>query len=391
MCMGGTKMKNILILITLLFTINISADEFSDFKKEQESGYKQYKQTIEEEFHTYQKAHKEAFKEFSQELGKKWPTKKGKADLSTKNKYVEYGKDLNSKKVIDYAKKNITLEVIAKNQIEAKKKLEKMFDNLLNEDVKTAYKKDLLEKKIEKKLNKKRKPIKSNQKLIADIISAQEKTAMRNKLKKQNLIIVKHKGNFIYKANVKMPPNSMIRKAITFKKDVIKNANKQQIPAELIYAIMHSESSFNPMARSHIPAFGLMQIVPKSAGIDSYQYLYNKRRVLSSGYLYNPTKNITIGSGYLHILYYRYLKKIKNPQSRLYCAIAAYNTGAGNVAKTFIGTTNINKAATTINTLSPQQVYNKLISNLPYTETRKYLKKVNDRVSAYNKLLKTRI
>lgn len=389
--MGGTKMKKLLILIPLLFSLSLSADEFSDFKKQQEKGYKEYKQTIDEEFKAYQNAHDEAYKEFSTELGKKWPTKYGKADISTQKKFVQYGKDLNSKKVINYEKKNISLEVIARSQQEAKKKMEKMFNDLFKEDVKTAYKKDLLEKKISKKLKKKRKVVKSNRKLIADIISAQEKSAMRNRLKKQNLIIVKHKGKFIYKANVKMPPNSMIRKAKTFKKDVIKNANKQQIPAELIYAIMHSESSFNPMARSHIPAFGLMQIVPRSAGIDSYQYLYKKKRVLSSAYLYNASKNITIGSGYLHVLYYRYLKKIKNPQSRLYCAIAAYNTGAGNVAKTFIGNRNINRASATINKLTPQQVYNKLISNLPYNETRKYLKKVNDRVSAYNKLLKTTI
>ena len=384
-------MKNLLILISLVFTVNVLADDFADFKKSQETGYKEYKKTIEEEYQAYQKAHNEAYKEFSKELGKKWPSKNGKAEISTNKKFVQYGKDLNSKKVINYKKNNITLEVIAKNQQEARKKLEKMFNNLVKEDVKTAYKKDLLEKRIAKKLKSKRKPIKSNQKLIADIISAQEKSTMKNQLKKQNLIIVKHNGNFIYKANVKMPPNSMIRKAKTFKKDVVKNANRQKIPAELIYAIMHSESSFNPMARSHIPAFGLMQIVPRSAGIDSYQYLYKKKRVLSSAYLYNSSKNITIGSGYLHILYYRYLKKIKNPQSRLYCAIAAYNTGAGNVAKTFIGTTNINRAAVTINQLTPQQVYNKLIKDLPYMETRKYLKKVNDRVSAYNKLLKTTI
>lgn len=389
--MGGTKMKKLLILIPLLFSLNLNADEFSDFKKQQERGYKKYKQTIDEEFNAYQQAHDQAYKEFSKELGKIWPTKHGKADISTQKKFVEYGKDLNSKKVINFEKKNITLEVIAKNQREAKQKIEKMFNDLLQEDVKTAYKRDLLENKITKKLKKKRKPITSNRKLIADIISAQEKSAMRNKLKKQNLIIVKHKGKFIYKANIKMPPDSMIRKAKTFKKDIIKNANKQEIPAELIYAIMHSESSFNPMARSHIPAFGLMQIVPRSAGIDSYQYLYNKKRILSSAYLYNASKNITIGSAYLHVLYYRYLKKIKNPQSRLYCAIAAYNTGAGNVAKTFIGNTNINIASTTINKLTPQQVYNKLISDLPYNETRKYLKKVNDRVSAYNELLKTKI
>ena len=113
---------------------------------------------------------------------------------------------------------------------------------------------------------------------------------MKRKLQKHNLILVKHRGKFIYKANVKMPSDAMIRKAKTFKKDVVKNSKKQQIPAELIYAIMHSESSFNPMARSHIPAFGLMQIVPRSAGIDSYKYLYNKRRILSSGYLYNSSK-----------------------------------------------------------------------------------------------------
>jgi len=389
--MGSTKMKNLLILITLIFTININADEYSDFKKKQESEYKEYKQTIEEEFNAYQKAYNDSFKEFSNELAKKWPIKNGNAELSTKKKYVQYGKDLNNKNVIDYEKKKISLEVIAKNHQEAKKKIEQLFNKLLNEDVKSAYKKDLLETKIANKLQKPRKSSKSNKKLIADILTAQEKQTMRDNLKKQNLIIVKHKDKFIYKANVKMPADSMIRKAKTFKNDVIKNANSQQIPAELIYAIMHSESSFNPMARSHIPAFGLMQIVPRSAGIDSYLYLYKKRKVLSSAYLYNSSKNITIGSGYLHILYFKYLKNIKNPQSRLYCAIAAYNTGAGNVARTFIGNTNINKAALTINTMSPEQVYNKLLTNLPYQETRKYLKKVNDRVSAYNKLLKTTI
>jgi membrane-bound lytic murein transglycosylase C len=389
--MGGSKMKTILLAVAVLFCVNITADEFSDFQKKEEATYQNYKKIIEAEFSEYQKAYNEAFKEFSSQLGKKWPKINDKADISTKEKFVEYSEDLNSKKVIDYSTQNISLEVIAKTQQEAKKKMEKMFDSLLNENVKDAYKNDILERKITKKLNKPKKEVKSNQKLIADIITSQEKFLMKDNLKKQNLILVKYKGKFIYKANVKLPSDTTIRKAKTFKTDVIKNANKQEIPAELIYAIMHSESSFNPMARSHIPAFGLMQIVPRSAGIDSYKYLYNKKKILSSAYLYNPSRNITIGSAYLHILYYRYLKKIKNPQSRLYCAIAAYNTGAGNVAKTFIGTTNINKAAISINKMSSDQVYKKLISNLPYNETRIYLKKVNDRVSAYNKLLKTTI
>ncbi len=384
-------MKKIFLILMVLFCVSISADEFEEFQKQQNAEYKKYQKNLQEEFRLYQVAYDKAFKEFSKTLSTKWPEEKGKPDISNKSKFVEYDKNLNSKKVVNFKKKNISLEVIAKTEKEAKEKMEKMFNDLLKEDVKTAYKRDLLEKKVAKKLKKQRKAPKSSQKLIADILNHQEKMEMKKKLKKQKLVLVKHKGKFIYKANVKMPPNSMIRKAKTFKSDVMKNSKKEKIPAELIYAIIHSESSFNPMARSHIPAFGLMQIVPRSAGIDSYQYLYKKKRLLTSSYLYDSSKNIMIGSAYLHVLYHRYLKRIKDPQSRLYCAIAAYNTGAGNVAKTFTGNTNINKAAVTINKLTPQQVYKKLISNLPYNETRKYLKKVNDRVSAYNKLLKTTI
>ena len=152
---------------------------------------------------------------------------------------------------------------------------------------------------------------------------------------------------------------------------------------------MHSESSFSPMARSYIPAFGLMQMVPRSAGIDSYRYLYGEKKMLSSYYLYNSNNNIKIGSAYLHILYFKYLKKIKNPQSRLYCTIAAYNTGAGNVAKVFSGTTNINKASRGINKLSSDQVYKQLMRKLPYHETKKYLSKVSKRVSSYQKIIGT--
>ncbi|MEA3512376.1 MAG: transglycosylase SLT domain-containing protein [Campylobacterota bacterium] len=382
-------MKNLIITLGLILAINSYAQTFEEFQQQQNGSFKQYKDDLEKEFKAYQKAHDDAFKEFSKELGKKWPKKNGKQEVTTKHKFVEYSKDLNSKKTVNYEKKEINLEVIANSEKEAKEKISKMFKELIKEDVKTAFKKDILEKKISKKLKKTRKTPKSNQKLIADMINKQQKQNMFTKLKKQKLVVVKHKGKFIYKANVKMPSDSTIRKAKAFKSTVMKNANKQKIPPEVIYAIMHSESSFNPMARSHIPAFGLMQIVPRSAGIDSYQYLFKKKRVLSSSYLYTSDKNIMIGSAYLHVLYYRYLKKIKDPQSRLYCAIAAYNTGAGNVAKAFIGNTNINRASSTINSMSSDKVYKTLMRKLPYNETKNYLKKVTDRVSAYNKLLKT--
>ena len=65
--------------------------------------------------------------------------------------------------------------------------------------------------------------------------------------------------------------------------------------------------------------------------------------------------------------------------------IAAYNTGSGNVAKTFNkgGSRNISKAAKIINKLSPQEVYDHLVANLPYDETKNYLKRVIKRKKIY--------
>lgn len=389
--MGSRKIKKIVLVTGLLFATGIVANEYAEFQKQQQAAYTNFKQTIQEEFEAYSKAHNEAYKEFSKQLLQTWPEIDGEAELSTKSKFVEYTPDLQSKKVIDYEKEDITLEVVAKTADEARNKMNTLFDDLLTQTVKDAHSKDILEQKISTKLKKPSKTVQSTQELIGDILTAREKETLKKEIEKKKLVVVKHKDHFIYKANVKMPSDSVIKKAKTFKKDVLKNAQKQEVPASLIFAIMHSESSFNPMARSHIPAFGLMQIVPKSAGIDSYRYLYNEKKLLSSSYLYNPSQNITIGSAYLHILYFRYLKKITNPQSRLYCTIAAYNTGAGNVARTFTGSTNISKAANSINKLTPEEVYQKLISNLPYNETRKYLKKVNDRVSSYNTLLQTKL
>lgn len=178
-------------------------------------------------------------------------------------------------------------------------------------------------------------------------------------------------------------PSSLPTPAKTYAPSVYKNAEKTKMDDALVWAIIETESSFNPMAKSGIPAYGLMQIVPNSAGQDATEQLFGKAKILSPSYLYNSDNNIEIGSTYLNILYYRYLKGIKNPVSRMYCAIAAYNTGAGNVAKAFTGKRRISPALEKINKMSPQQVYNHLVSNLPYEETRRYVQKVNKRMPKY--------
>jgi membrane-bound lytic murein transglycosylase C len=98
--------------------------------------------------------------------------------------------------------------------------------------------------------------------------------------------------------------------------------------------------------------------------------------------LYNPKINIETGTAYLKILESRYLRGIENPQSAIYAIIAAYNTGSGNVAKAF-GERSVRAAVKKINTMSSEQVYKHLLANLPYKETRNYLKKVNKVMQSY--------
>jgi membrane-bound lytic murein transglycosylase C len=83
-----------------------------------------------------------------------------------------------------------------------------------------------------------------------------------------------------------------------------------------------------------------------------------------------------MGVGYLSILDTRYLVRVNNPQSREYCVIAGYNTGSGNVLRTFDN--DRSRAFDQINRMQPQQVYQHLIRHLPFAETRRYVQKVTE-------------
>jgi len=159
----------------------------------------------------------------------------------------------------------------------------------------------------------------------------------------------------------------------------------------LILAIVHTESSFNPLARSHIPAFGLMQIVPVSAGKDVSKELYGSQRLLSPDYLYDPENNIEAGSVYLYLLLNRYFDKVAEDTSRFYMAVSAYNTGPGNVARAMSNTTRLTAASNAANRLNPDQVYQRLQQNLPAQETRDYLTKVTERYTQYQNHLESQL
>ncbi|KFZ39046.1 hypothetical protein HR45_01215 [Shewanella mangrovi] len=175
-----------------------------------------------------------------------------------------------------------------------------------------------------------------------------------------------------------LPKDYTYKKAKPFLEDYQQQVSHYQLPMSLLLAITQTESSFNPAATSHIPAFGLMQIVPRSAGLDVAQKIYQKQQAPTATQLYQPDVNIEYGAGYLSILWYDYFDDVSDLLSRKYCVIAAYNTGAGNVARAFNphGERSLKKAVKEINQLTPEQVYQTLQQKLPYDETKHYLKKV---------------
>lgn len=152
-------------------------------------------------------------------------------------------------------------------------------------------------------------------------------------------------------------------------------SQKYGIPEDLIYAIIKTESSFNPYAVSWANAYGLMQVVPKTAGRDVFKLVKKKSGQPSPEYLFNPENNIDTGTAYFYILKNRYLKDVRNPKSLEYSMISAYNGGTGGVLNTF-DRKDRKRAMRDLNSLQPNQVYWALTKKHPNSEARRYLEKV---------------
>ena len=391
-------LKSLILVSSLsIFTFALTIEKF---KKEQikaidkdKQEFSLYRRTQDKRFNSYQEAQIKAYSDYKKELQEFWKNPK----LSTKKAWVSYTENMKTRTDVDFEKETIVIDTIASSKEVAKQKLQSALAKVVTIDTKSLHETDPLQKKINKiKIPKDvlidevtTEPILST--VIFDKKPSKEtiKDYVEEKVVYSDINVkksIKVKDANIYSIKVKLPKDTMIKRSKIYYKEVKKQSSLQKLPISLVFAIMHSESSFNPYARSSVPAYGLMQIVPSTAGIDSYLYLYNEKKLVSGAYLYNSRNNITMGSAYLHILYYRYLKKIKNTQSRLYCTIAAYNTGAGNVAWAFTQTNNINKSTTLINNMSSDEVYDKLLQNLKYDEAKHYLKKVRKRVITYHKL-----
>lgn len=134
--------------------------------------------------------------------------------------------------------------------------------------------------------------------------------------------------------------------------DVIeKVAGRFNIDPLFILSVAREESRLDPEARSIAGAVGLMQLMPDTATMVSRSL---KRPVSAEDEFYDVETNIVLGSYYLKMLVDRFGSIIP--------AIAAYNAG-GNAVQRWL---------TTI----PSSSSDEFVEEIPYPETRNYVKKV---------------
>jgi len=136
---------------------------------------------------------------------------------------------------------------------------------------------------------------------------------------------------------IDMFKEAYFRENVPYGEIIFREARKNDLPPELVAAMVHTESDFRTTLVSNKRAQGLMQIVPDTArhlGIDNP---------------FDPEQNIAAGTKYFRYL----LDRFDNEAM----ALAAYNAGEGNVER-FGGIP-------------------------PFRETRDYIVKVNRRTDRY--------
>ncbi|QQD22621.1 DUF3393 domain-containing protein [Oceanospirillaceae bacterium ASx5O] len=340
--------------------------EFERYQREQRAGV----QNIKNAWQDYRSNYLAAYRDYRQQLEKVW----SKPELSDKKVWVEYSDNLRTRRTVDFERNEVRLSFTGEEAARlSDARIRAEFEKVINASLEQAYKADpVLARTGGAQPPASRQPVAG--------IKPEQITELLQQARQQQQRTGKGE---VVTITIPLNRNAVPQRAQNFLPIVKQQAQKWRVDPALVMAIIQNESSFNPMARSHIPAFGLMQIVPASAGRDATRKAWGKEKLLTGAELFRPETNIELGCAYLNILDTQYLAAVKDPQSRLYCVIAAYNTGAGNVARSFTGNTSVRDAAPRINALSPTQVYAHLRRRLPYEETRNYLEKVNKSLTTY--------
>lgn len=150
---------------------------------------------------------------------------------------------------------------------------------------------------------------------------------------------------------------------LPYESRIREEASKQGLDPALIYSIIRQESLFNTFARSHADAFGLMQLIPEVATIAAGRL---GLKLQSPDDLYDPEFNIPLGTVFLRDLFHRY-------DGRFVLAVSAYNAN-DRAIQGWLRTR-----------MRPDPL--EFIEEIPYEETRMYVKLVLRNFVTYQRRL----
>ena len=138
-------------------------------------------------------------------------------------------------------------------------------------------------------------------------------------------------------------------------------ADEFGVPEDIIFAVIKTESNFDSGAVSRAGAIGLMQMMPSTFEWISCDLL---REDLDVGMLYDPETNIRYGTYYLSYLYAKFDSWTNT--------FAAYNLGETKVSELLSDPRYVDE--------------NGDLKNIPVSETRTYVSKINSAISKYSRL-----
>jgi len=307
--------------------------------------------------------------------GKQWG--RGNTRVPDRTHYVKYTHNYKSRAVVDFDRGWVTVETLEEaNSAESLKSA--IVTTLLTPDDPRAV--DLFSD-ADIKLTSQSTPylygllLDQDGKPIADPKGAERFAAWQIEQALKTKTIKTETGDKrVHFVKMAMVSNFEDKQAKKYQPAVQRFARKFGISESLVFGVIRAESNFNPFAVSPAPAFGLMQLVPSSGGREGYKKARGKDRPPSRNFLFDAENNIELGTAYLGVLFSKQMSGVYNDISREYCVIAAYNTGPSNVLKAF--SRSRQDAFDRINRIQPPQVYDRLVHNLPYAETRSYVQKV---------------
>lgn len=149
---------------------------------------------------------------------------------------------------------------------------------------------------------------------------------------------------------------------LPYKEELFDNAKAHGLDPFYVAGLIRQESEFNPSAKSHANAYGLMQLLPSTGRMLGRR---DGMKSVTTSSLITPAVSIRLGTQYLR-------GQLDSWDGDWYRTLAAYNAGPGRVHQ-WLAATNFREPV-------------EFIESIPFTETREYIQAVLRNADMYREL-----